>query len=261
MTILLVIYNAILFAGIRESEEMKAMFINSFERAEAKGFFETLKTALKQRNFSVSLAGYTCQITSMTLVAASGIYMYRYVYRLDFAFAAIPAIVGMVAFVIMVPFWYNYARKNGFKKTYWVCFILHGLSFIPFLFITEYLHVIIFTFISSLFYSGEVIMLMPVASDTYDEVSSVMEKRVDATLVGVRTFFFRVAFLAVGIIIPLVHILTFFDPNVDVQNPLAVWGVRVHAALIPMLIFIIMGLIFRRYYTLEGAEKSNELTI
>jgi Na+/melibiose symporter-like transporter len=191
----------------------------------------------------------------MTLVAASTIYMYRYVYRLDYAYAAIPGIAGLIGFVIVVPFWYNYARKHGFKKTYWVCFILHGFTFIPFLFITDYFSIILFTFISSMFYSGEVTMLMPVASDTYDEVSSVMEKRVDATLVGVRTFFFRVAFLAVGIIIPLVHVLTLFNPNVDVQSPLAVWGVRVHAALIPMIILIGMGLIFRKYYTLEGAEK------
>ena len=255
MTILLVIYNIILFAGISESEQMKTMFITAFEKAEAKSFAKTMKTALKQRNFSVSLAGYTCEITAMTLVSASTIYMFRYVYRLNYAYAAIPGLAGLIGFVIVVPFWYNYARKHGFKKTYWVCFILHGLTFIPFLFITDYLSVIIFTFISAIFYSGEVTMLMPVASDTYDEVSSVMEKRVDATLVGVRNFFFRVAFLAVGVIIPLVHILTAFDPNLSIQSPLAVWGVRVHAALIPMIILIGMGLIFRKYYTLEGKEK------
>ena len=255
MTILLVIYNVILFAGISESEQMKTMFITAFEKAEAKSFAKTMKTALKQRNFSVSLAGYTCEITAMTLVSASTIYMFRYVYRLNYAYAAIPGLAGLIGFVIVVPFWYNYARKHGFKKTYWVCFILHGLTFIPFLFITDYLSVIIFTFISAIFYSGEVTMLMPVASDTYDEVSSVMEKRVDATLVGVRNFFFRVAFLAVGVIIPLVHVLTAFDPNLSIQSPLAVWGVRVHAALIPMIILIGMGLIFRKYYTLEGKEK------
>jgi GPH family glycoside/pentoside/hexuronide:cation symporter len=255
MTILLVIYNVILFAGISESEQMKTMFITAFEKAEAKSFAKTMKTALKQRNFSVSLAGYTCEITAMTLVSASTIYMFRYVYRLNYSYAAIPGLAGLIGFVIVVPFWYNYARKHGFKKTYWVCFILHGLTFIPFLFITDYLSIIIFTFISAIFYSGEVTMLMPVASDTYDEVSSVMEKRVDATLVGVRNFFFRVAFLAVGVIIPLVHILTAFDPNLDIQSPLAVWGVRVHAALIPMIILIGMGLIFRKYYTLEGKEK------
>ncbi len=256
MVVLLIIFNAIVFAGIKESEQMKQMFLTSFEKAEAKSFFDTMKTAIKERNFSVSLTGYTCQITATTLIGASGIYMYKDVYRLPYAYAVIPGIVGLVGFVIVVPFWYNYARKHGFKKTYWICFILHGLSLIPFLFITEYIHIIIFTFIAAIPYSGEVTMLMPVASDTYDQVSSIMGKRVDATLVGVRTFFFRVAFLAVGIIIPVVHILTAYDPNpYAVQTPLAVWGVRVHAALIPMLILITMGIIFRKYYTLEGKEK------
>ncbi|MFX1340324.1 MAG: MFS transporter [Promethearchaeota archaeon] len=255
ITIMLIIFNIILFAGIGESEEMKTMFLTAYEKAEAKSFSVTMKTALKQKNFTVSLAGYTCEITAMALVGASTIYMYRYVYRLDYTYAALPGILGLIGFVFAVPFWYNYARKHGFKKTYWVCFVLHGLTFIPFLFIVDYVSINLFTFISAVFYSGEVTMLMPVASDTYDEVSSVMEKRVDATLVGVRTFFFRIAFLVVGVVIPLVHILTFFDPNLNVQSPLAVWGIRVHAALIPMLILIGMGLIFRKYYTLEGAEK------
>ena len=39
------------------------------------------------------------------------------------------------------------------------------------------------------------------------------------------------------------------------QTVMAMWGIRVHAYLIPALILIIMGIIFRTHYTLEGAEK------
>ena len=99
-------------------------------------------------------------------------------------------------------------------------------------------------------------MLMPVASDTYDEVSSKMEKRVDATLVGVRTFFFRVAFLVIAVVISTTHLLTAYDINpYAIQSAEAIWGIRVHTALIPGLMMIVMGLIFGRLYTLEGAEK------
>ena len=263
MIILLAIYNVILFFGIKESEEMKEMFIRGFERAKESSFFGTMKTALKTKNFRVSLAGYTCQITAMTLAGVSAIYMWKDVWQLPYSYAIIPGLVGLAGFILAVPFWVNYSRKNGFKKTYWLCFILHGISMLPALFVFKeygfplfYIILIILTFIGALFYSGEVTMLMPVASDTYDEVSSRLGRRVDATLVGVRTFFFRVAFLAVGIIIPVVHITTGYDPNPKaVQTPLAQWGIRIHALLIPALIFIIMGIIFRRYYTLEGAEK------
>ena len=57
-------------------------------------------------------------------------------------------------------------------------------------------------------------MLMPIASDTYDEVAIKMGKRQDATFVGMRNFFFRIAFLVVGIVLPVVHVLTGYDPTI-----------------------------------------------
>jgi len=262
--IVLAILTIFLFLGVKESEEMKEMFITSYEKAEKVSFIKVLKTALKTKNFRVSLLGYTCQITAMSLVGASTIYMYKDVWRLPFIFGMIPAIIGLVIFLAMIPFWSNYARKNGFKKTYWLCYVLHGLSYIPFVFIGRelfafplfYILICIFSFISGLVYSGEIIMLMPVAADTYDEVSSRMGRRVDATLVGIRTFFFRIAFIIVFVVIGGIHIATEYDPDPYArQTVLAQFGIRLHAYLIPLLILIIMGLIFRRYYTLEGAEK------
>ena len=255
-TLVLVVFIVILFLGIKESEEMKEMFIASYDKAEKVGFFTTMKTSLKTKNFAVSLLGYTCQITAMTLWTASEIYMFKDVYRLDFIMSAFPRIVGVLCVIGTIPFWSNYARKHGFKKTYWVAFILHGLAFIPFLFITDYLLIIIFYGIMYIFYCGEVIMLMPVASDTYDEVATRIGKRVDATMVGIRTFFFRVAFFIQAIVFFVVHVVTAYNPDPKAtQTPLAVWGIRIHAALIPALIFVAMGLIFRKFYTLEGAEK------
>ena len=263
MIIAMAFFNIILFFGIKESEEMKEMFIKSYEKAEKKSFYGTMKTALKQKNFRVSLAGYTSSITATTLSGASGIYMWKYVYDLPLSAGILPGIVGVVGFLIFIPFWSNYAKKHGFKKTYYTCFFFHGLSYIPFLFTGIYtsgaaivLEVSVFAFIQGVFVSGEVIMLMPVAADTYDEVSMAMKKRVDATLVGVRTFFFRIAFVAVGVLIPLIHIMTGFDPTPGAtQTDLALLGIRIHAALIPAIIFIVMSIVFKKFYTLEGAEK------
>jgi len=261
--IIMVILSIILLLGVKESDQMKEMFIASYEKAEESSFFATAKTALKTKNFTVSLAGYTVQITAMTLVGASLLYMYVYVWDFPFTMAALPAIAGLIAFLGMIPFWSNYSRKHGFKKTYWVCFVLHGLSYIPMFFLTGaiskdllYLLIIIFSVVTGLFYSGEVIMLMPVASDTYDEVSSRIERRVDATLVGIRTFFFRVAFIVVAVVLTMIHLSTGFNPLPGAAQPAsALLGIRIHAYLIPAILFIIMGFIFRQFYTLEGAEK------
>ncbi len=264
VVIVMAILTVILLLGVRESEQMKDMFIKSFEKTE-NTFFSTMKTALKTKNFTVSLIGYTCQITAMTFFSFSTIYMYQYIYGLELSFSVLPALAGLFAFLGLIPFWANYSKKHGFKKQYWICFILHGLSYLPLLIIGPamgyplfYILLIIMGIVTGAFYSGEVAMLMPVASDTYDLVSSNVGRRVDATLVGVRTFFFRVSFLIVGILIPLIHVTTGFivttNPNVA-QPTLAKMGILVHAVLIPALLFIIMGLIFRKFYTLEGAEK------
>ena len=188
--------------------------------------------------------------------------MWRYVYGLPLSASILPIIVGVIGFIIVIPFWSNYAKKHGFKKTYYTCFFFMGLSYIPFLFTGIFtsgaatvLEVTIFGFIQGVFYSGLVIMLMPVAADTYDEVSVALGKRVDAALVGVRTFFFRIAFVAVGVILPLIQIMTGFNPTTDAQTDLALLGIRIHRALIPAIIFIVMSIVFKKFYTLEGAEK------
>ncbi len=253
--IILGVFNIFVFIGVKESEEMKEMFLKGFEKGEKKGFIGTVKTALKTKNFRVSLVGYTVSITAVSLWGASGAFMLRYVLKVPFVLGILPTLSGVAGFLLLIPFWSNYARKHGFKKCYWTCFILHGLSFIPFLFITDIITYTIFAFIMGCCYSGEVIMLMPVASDTYDLVSSKIGKRVDATLIGVRTFFFRLAFVVQALVIGGIQIFTMFDPAVEVQSPLAIWGILIHAALIPAIMYLVMGLIFRKYYTLEGPEK------
>ena len=255
MVILLAIFSIIIFPGVRESEELKQMFLTAYEKADETSFFNNLKIALKTKNFRVSLAGYTITLTATTLFGGSLIYMFRYVYGIPFTMTAIPALFGVVASLCMIPFWSNYARKHGFKKTYATAYIIHGFCFLPFLFTFDIITHTIFYIIYNMVYIGEVTMLMPVASDTYDEVSSNVGRRVDASLVGIRTFFFRVALLIQAIVFTVVFLLTGFNAAAETQSPSAQLGIRINGALIPAILMITMGFIFRKYYTLEGEEK------
>jgi GPH family glycoside/pentoside/hexuronide:cation symporter len=245
-----------LFLGIKESKEMKQMYLDSYEKSEEVGFFSTMKTALKTKNFLVSLAGYTCQVTAVNLFLASQLYLFNYVYNLDFTYFLYAQVIGVVAILVLIPFWSNFARRYGFKKTYWVCFAGHGLTFLLFIFVISVPLLLIFTFINYAFLSGEILMLQPVASDTYDEVSVKFDKHVDATLVGVRTFFFRIAFLVQAGVFVAVFLATGFVAEAGAtQTELALWGIRFNGIILPAAIFVGMALIFRKYYTLEGAEK------
>jgi len=255
MIILLAIYSIVIFPGVRESEEMKQMFLTAYEKADETSFFTNLKIALKTKNFRVSLCGYTITLTATTLFGGATIYYFRYIYGIPFTMTAIPALFGVVASLAMIPFWSNYARKHGFKKCYATAYIIHGFLFLPFLFTFDIITHTIFYVIYNMVYIGEVTMLMPVASDTYDEVSSNVGRRVDASLVGIRTFFFRVALLVQAIVFTVIFLATGFNPNTETQTLQAQMGIRVAGALIPAILMITMGFIFRKYYTLEGEEK------
>ena len=254
--IIMGVASVLLILGIGESEEMKQMLLTSYEKAEDVGFIPTMKTALKTKNFRVSLLGYTCQVTATNLNLASQLYLFAFVYNLDYSYYTFAALGGVVVFLALIPFWSNFARKHGFKKTYWVCFTGHGLSFLLFLFVTNPIILVICQMINYAFLSGEVLMLMPVASDTYDEVSSQIGKRVDATLVGVRTFFFRMALLVQAGVFVAVQLATGFVPRLDtVQTPSARFGLQFSGIILPAIILFAMAMIFRKWYTLEGAEK------
>jgi len=267
MVVLLIIFTipTIKF-GIGESEEMKSMFIEKYKSADKASFIEVTKTALKTKNFRVSLIGYTVQVTATTLWNASQLYFFRDVYGGTIADQQIPLLLSIIAAIASIPFWSNFTRKGNFKRTYWVAFLMHGICYLPFLvmlaipfgsstFIT--LHTI-FLFIMNIFYAGEVTMLMPVASDTYDEVALKLGKRSDATFVGLRNFFFRMAFLVQAIVFFIVLTTVNYDTTAGaIQTGSAKAGIIVMGAVIPSILFIVMSQIFRKYYTLEGKEKDD----
>jgi len=257
---ILIVFNIILFAGLKESEGMKNMLIEGAAKTEDQTFFSVMKTSLKRKNFVLSVMGYTVQITAMALWTAGLFYYYPDVLGLEYTAAILPALVMIIAFMAFIPLWSNFSKKHGFKRTYYTCFFLHGLSFLPFLFIQPgpyalYL-VMFFSFIQGIFYGGEVSMLMPVAADAIDDVSIHLGNRQDGTLQGIRTFFFRIGIIVVGVVFTLTSLMTGYNtiPGAT-QTPLAIWGVRFKTALLPALMYVLMALIFYLFYDLEGDKK------
>ncbi len=258
--IFLMIFNIFLFLGIKESDELKETFIRGYETSKEKSFFKTMKIAFKHKNFVVILIAYTTIITTQTLVQASQIYFVKDVLRIPYSNVIFINLAGIAGFIISIPFWYNYVRKKGFKKTLVLCTFLSGVSLLPTLWITTLEERIIYTFLGGIPYAGYTIVIMPLAADTMDDVALSLGRRAEAALAGVRMFFFRVAFLVQGVVIMAVHITTAYNPDPHaVQIPLAIWGIRVHAGLIPAILMFVISLIVYKWYDLTGERKETML--
>jgi Na+/melibiose symporter-like transporter len=99
-------------------------------------------------------------------------------------------------------------------------------------------------------------MLLPIASDCYDEITLSCEKHQEATLIGISNIFNRSTIIFQALLIGIIHIMTGYNqfPNA-VQTPLAMWGVRIHRALIPAILCFISCILMLLWYDLKGEKK------
>lgn len=258
--IIMALCNIFLFLGIKESEELKETFIRGYETSEEKSFFRTMKIALKRKNYVVILVAYTMIVTTQTLINASQIYFVKDVLRVPYTYVIFINLAGVIGFLISIPFWADFTKKHGFKKTLVVCTFLAAISYLPTLWITTIEERIFFTFLAGIPYAGYTVVIMPMAADTMDDVALMLGRRAEATLAGIRMFFFRVAFLVQGVVIMVVHIATVYNPDPKaIQSPLALWGIRVHAGLIPAILMFVISLIVYKWYDLIGERKESML--
>ena len=254
--IILAVCLIILIPGISESEDLKFRYLQGYESKENLNFFEMIKITFKQKNFTLTIITFTLTNISTALVSASSIYFFKDVLGLPLYFSVIPSIIFFITLMVFVPFWASFARKHGNKKTYIVGLFLLAIAHIPYLWITTIWEVIIFSVLRGIASSCATFIVLPIASDCYDEVTLACGRHQEATLHGIRNFFVRSSLLFTVLIIGWIHIVTGYnqDPNA-VQTPLAIWGIRIHRALIPMILCFTACIIVLLFYDLKGEKK------
>ena len=247
---------AILFIpGAQESEKLKETFIRSYEST-TKTFWKTLKTGLGRKNFAISLIVITLYYVAGILYVASGIYFMKDIVRLPLIYSIFTTMAYFFGFIIGVPLWTKYAKKKGFKKTYVLGLLMMALSYLPVLWITTIEEAVFFGFIGGFVSSCVIIMFAPIVADCYDDVATITGTHDEATLQGIRSFFITICVLVYGPIIAIVHIIFGYNPDPNaIQTPLAIWGIRVHMGVIPMILIFLAFFIAYKWYDLEGAKK------
>jgi len=251
--------NIIVFSyGVKEPNDVKEYYLRGREKelGEKIPFKQVVKTALRSKNFNIYIIAYLLWAVAYNLFYASQVYFYKDVLQVDFAFFTFGILALLVGFLLGIPFWLKLSKKYGISNIYGFGYILLGIMFFTFMWVTTIIEVVIYMLLGGFCYSASASILIPVQADTYDEVTSNLGVHQEATLQGITNFFIRLAYLFIGIIIATVHILTNYNPNpLAKQTALAVLGVRIHSGLIPGIILIIAGISFLLIYDLKGDKK------
>jgi len=245
----------LLIPGISESEEVRARYLQGRTDDNKTSFLKMLKISFRQKNFTFSLVSFLLASISLSLGLASNIYFIKDILRMPYYVSIFMSIAYFIAFMIAIPYWFSFSINHGHVKTYILGLFLAGLSLLPYLWITTLEEAIILAIVRGFVDCCSYIVTMMILSDVYDEITLVTGKHQEAMLMGIRSFFFRISVIIQAIIITWVHITTGYnsDPHAT-QTPSAIWGIRLHLALIPMICLIFSGVIMF-FYDLKGEKQ------
>lgn len=251
---IMIVCNILTIPGVTESDEIKNRYIQGFG-VDKGSYRELLGITFRSKNFMVSLCSFAGWIIALGISTASTIYFFKDVLQVPLQQAIIPSLVMYLAMMISMPLWSRFSRNHDYTTIYLIGIILSLITYIPLLWITTIEELIVVFIIRGIATSCCVLMMMPIVSDVYDSITLECGRHQEATLQSFRTIIYRSSPLFEALVIGLIHIATNYDPNPNaVQTPLAVWGVRVHTALIPILL-LIMSIIMILFYDLKGDKK------
>lgn len=254
----------LMLPGVKENPDMIERYLKSLEEMKTNeekedSFFVQLKEAFKQKNFLAFILFYFLyQACTMTLTASVD-YIGDYVLAVEKSETMVFFIGMLGGALLSIPFWAMVARKirsNQKALMMSACVLIVGL--IPMIFVSSILGYTISITIFGLGFGGYWFLITPAMADVIDEVVVKTGKRNDGIYMGFRAFFGRLSYAVQAVSFALVHTLTKFDIQEDVQTDEAIFGIRIHSAILPIIFMSLGVLVFWKMNSLN-TEKMEEI--
>ncbi len=255
---------AILFLlpGVKDDEFMKAKYEQSVRNEQEQGktkFFKDMLYALKNRNLMAFLLLYLLYQSLATSMTGSIPYFVEFILNEGQGVVTLVMSGFLVGALVSIPFWIMLANKLKNNQLLILIggFLLAGAT-VPFIWVSN-LYVVIACMVAwgaclGLFWS----LTGPVMADIIDEIVVQTKVRKEGTYMGLRAFFGRLAFVVQAVSFALVHHYTgFIEGEVIWHQPAsAFFGIRIHIAIIPIILMVLGTLLFWILNTLNPKKNA-----
>ena len=250
----------LMIPAMREDKELIDRLLRlSIEQEKKESFIHILKFGIKQKNFSGFLIVYLAQMVMTTLMLSSFYYFVRYVLRMEAEIEIYISAAFLLGGMVSVPVWVMLGRKFGNRKAIMIGMALTIFLFIPLLVVSTLIATIISAFLLGIGIGAVWTLRVPAFSEVIDELVIKTGKRQEGVYYGVMTFFGRLSIIIAAITFAIVHEATGYVPGAETQSPIALVGIRVIFALVPMIFYLIGLLVMWKVYDLTlDKVKSNE---
>ncbi|MHA1967972.1 MAG: MFS transporter [Candidatus Hodarchaeales archaeon] len=244
--------------GHREPEEMRKQYLKKQDEEQV-SFFSVLRSLIQYKNFQVYLLIFFLD----SIIGASLVASIAYLVKFDLEMEAFMGSILLGGFLIgglgsIWPWLILSQRMENNKKMLIIGVFLNTIFLLPFMFTWDLFSLLLACVLLGIGGGALRVGRNPVMADVVDEAILKMGKRIEGSLMGINTFFNRLALIAQGFIFAIVHELTEFDPSVDPFDPvnpthqtaLALFGIRLHTAFIPMVLCLLGLIVFIKVYDL-----------
>ncbi|MCP4760797.1 MAG: MFS transporter [archaeon] len=247
--------------GIREDKGMKERYMREFEESKQKPkkpIIPQLKILLKNKNFiMITLIFFLDSIIGACLMGSIN-YLVKYDLKEDSGTTTVLMAAFLAGALLSIGPWLILSqRMKNNRKMCILGIFLNTIGLFPLIFVNTPLTMTLG--LIGLGIGGGALRVGrgPVMADLQDEIVVETGSHDEASLTGIFVFFNRFAMGAQGLIFAIVHTLTNFnaDPDATSQPPEALFGIRLHAAFIPMVLTLIGLIVFIKFYDL-GPEKT-----
>ena len=249
--------------GTFESKKVRELYRRRRESMAGEkpaGFFETAKIALSNKRFVSKVILFFGYQMAVGMLQMSAFYITTYI--LDASASTISVLMGsmLAGALIFVPIWMIVSKRvNNNRMVSLVGGFLMVLTFLPMIFVNSITGWIISLVLFGISLGGQWFMDPPTMGDVLDDVAVKTGRRDPGVYMGYQAFMFKLGQTSVAAIFAIVHTATGFVSGAPslaqlmTMSPtpeLAVFGIRIHAAMVPAVVVLIATLLFWKLYDL-----------
>jgi len=264
----------LIIPGIFEGPRVREMYKRRREIIDSgnghDGFFATMKTTLSNRRFVGKIILFFGYQVGVVMLQTSALYIVTYL--LDAPASTVSLLLGsmLVGALISVPLWMVISQRvNNNRLLSLVGGFLLVLTFIPMIFVKSLAGWIICIIFFGVALGNQWFMDPPTMGDVLDDVATRTGRRDPAIYIGYQAFIFKLGQTSIATVIAVVHTITGFvsgAPSLQeliARSPspdMALFGIRIHSAIVPAVVMLIATLLFWRLYDLtpEKVMKNKE---
>ena len=242
------------FIGTKPDEHM--LDVGKIEEPQ-ESFFKILKESFHHRNFVLYIAVIFLYGIFNSFALSSMPYFIKNVMEEE---AGVLMYIwgGMILGIFLfLPLWNKFYKKHDVANTLMVGFLIMGLAVIPLLFISSLVGTILVFFFVGAGLGGFWIAYQPFFGDVMDDMYLATKVRNTGVYMGIQTFFNRFIIILQTVLFIGIHNLTGYLAGEVSQSPEAIFGIRIHGMIIPIIVVFIGCFILWKLYDIKGDKKRN----